>query len=121
MAQLVLNNKLLNNIEKSPYYVNYGKYIKQKKILPVKKFLESAQQRTNRLKKIYKAMRQKNARKKKNIKRRDKKKNKFQFKEKNKIYLLTDNLRTKRPSKKLDYRKIDLFLIKAVKKLRNIK
>ena len=61
-------------------------------------------------------MRQKNAYKKKGIKRRDKKKNRPQLKKK-KIYLLTDNLRTKRPSKKLNYRKINLFFIKIIKKL----
>ena len=48
-------------------------------------------------------MRQKNAYKKEGIKRHDKKKNKSQFKEGNKIYLLTDNLRTKRPFKKFNY------------------
>ena len=62
-------------------------------------------------------MRQKNIRKKKGIKRRDKKKNKLQFKEGNKIYLLTNNLRTRRPFKKLDYRKIGPFFIKIIKKL----
>ena len=66
-------------------------------------------------------MRQKDIYKKKGIRRRDKKKNESQFKKKNKIYLLTDNLRTKRLFKKFDYRKISLFLIKAVKKLRDIK
>ena len=66
-------------------------------------------------------MRQKNARKKKDIKRRDKKKNRPQFKKRNKIYLLTNNLRTKRPSKKFDHRKIDLFFIKIIKKLQNTK
>ena len=117
---MALNNRLLNNIKKSPYYANYGKYTKQRKILSVKKFSEFAQQRANRLKKIYKTIQQKNTRKKKGIKRRDKKKNKPQFKKKDKIYLLTDNLRIKHPSKKFDYRKINLFFIKAVKKSRNI-
>ena len=62
---MALNNRLLNNIEKSPYYVNHGKHAKQKKILPIKKPSEFAQQRTNRLKKIYKIIRQKNIYKKK--------------------------------------------------------
>ena len=66
-------------------------------------------------------MRQKDDRKKKNIKRRDKKKNKPQLKKGNKIYLLTDNLYIKRPSKKLNYRKIGPFFIKIIKKLRNTK
>ena len=100
---MAINNKLLNNTKKSLYYVNYGKHAKQREILPVKKFSEFAQQQANRLKKIYEAMRQKDIYKKKGIRRRDKKKNRPQFKKENKIYLLTDNLRTKRPSKKLDY------------------
>ena len=49
------------------------------------------------------------------------KKNKPQFKKKNKIYLLTNNLRTKRPFKKFNYRKIGPFFVKIIKKLRNIK
>ena len=117
IAQLALNNKLLNNIKKSLYYANYEKHAKQKKVLPVEKPLKFAQQRADRLKKTYKTMRQKNARKKKSIRRRDKKKNKSQFKKGNKIYLLINNLRTKRPSKKFDYRKINSFFIKVVKKL----
>ena len=121
MAQLILNNKLLNNTGELLYYINYGKYARQKKVLFVKKPLEFAKQRADRLKKIYKTMRQKNAHKKKSIKRRDKKKNGPQFKKKNKIYLLTDNLCTKHPFKKLNYRKIGLFFIKIIKKLRDIK
>ena len=66
-------------------------------------------------------MRQKDAYKKKGIKRRDKKKNGPQFKKGDKIYLLTNNLRTKRPSKKLNYRKIGPFFIKIIKKLQNIR
>ena len=73
---MALNNRLLNNIKKFSYYTNHGKHTKQRKILSVKRFLESAQQRANQLKKIYKIMRQKNIYKKKSIKRRDiKKKN----------------------------------------------
>ena len=106
-----------NNIKKFLYYANHEKHAKQRKTLFVKKLLKSAQQRANRLKKIYKTIRQKNTRKKKGIKRRNKKKNKPQFKKKNKIYLLTNNLRTRRPSKKLNYRKIGLFFTKIIKKL----
>ena len=66
-------------------------------------------------------MRQRNTHKKKGIRRRDKKKNRPQLKKGDKIYLLINNLRIKRSFKKLDYRKVDLFFIKAVKKLRDIK
>ena len=121
MTQLVINNRLLNNIKEFLYYINYGKHARQKKVLFVKKFLEFVKQRADKLKKIYEKIRQKNVYKKKGIKRRDKKKNKLQFKKKNKIYLLTDNLRTKRPFKKFNYRKIGPFFIKVIKKSRNTK
>ena len=42
-----------------------------------------------------------------------------QLKERNKIYLLTRNLKTKKNSKKLNYVKIELFFIKIVKRLVN--
>ncbi len=42
-----------------------------------------------------------------------------QLKERNKIYLLTRNLKTKKKSKKLNYVKIELFFIKIVKRLVN--
>ena len=82
MAQLVINNRLLNNIKKFLYYANHGKHARQKKVLFVKKLLKSAQQRADRLKKIYETMRQRDIYKKKGIRQRDKKKNKFQFKKK---------------------------------------
>ena len=59
MAQLVLNNKLLNNIKESSYYTNHEKHAKQKKALFMKKPSEFVQQRTNRLKKTHETMRQK--------------------------------------------------------------
>ena len=61
-------------------------------------------------------MRRKNTYKKKALSNAIKK-NKFQLKKKDKIYLLTNNLRIKRPFKKLDYRKINILFIKVVRKL----
>ena len=45
-----------------------------------------------------------------------KRKENSQLKEKNKVYLLTKNLTTKKLNKKLNYIKIESFFIKAVKK-----
>ncbi len=42
-----------------------------------------------------------------------------QLKKKNKVYLLTKNLKTKRKSKKLDHVKVESFFIKEVKELVN--
>ena len=44
-----------------------------------------------------------------------------QLKKGDKVYLLIKNLRSKRPSKKLDYIKVRLFLIKEVKGAINYK
>ena len=41
-----------------------------------------------------------------------KRKNRPQLKKGDKVYLLTKNIKTKRPSKKLDYIKVRLFLVK---------
>ena len=65
-------------------------------------------------------MRQKNICKKKALNDVTKK-NESQFKKGDKIYLLINNLRIKRPSKKLNYRKINLFFIKIIRKFRNTK
>ena len=43
------------------------------------------------------------------------------LKKKNKIYLLTKNLKTKRSSKKLNHIKIGLFFIKKIKELKTYK
>ena len=94
---------MLDSTKKFLYYINHGKHARQKKTLFIEKPLKSAKQRIDRLKKTYKIIQQKNIHKKKGIKRRDKKKNRPQFKKGNKIYLLINNLRTKRPSKKFDY------------------
>ena len=77
---MALNNRLLNNTKKFLYYINYGKHARQREVLPVKRPLESARQRANKLKKIHKIMRQRDARRKKSIKRRDKKKIKLNLK-----------------------------------------
>jgi len=45
----------------------------------------------------------------------------FQLKKRNKIYLFTKNLRTKKLNKKLNYIKIELFLVKKTKRLINYK
>ena len=48
-------------------------------------------------------------------------KKKSQLKEKNKVYLLIRNLTTKRLNNKLNYTKIELFFIEAIKKSVNYK
>ena len=50
-----------------------------------------------------------------------KRKNRPQLKERDKVYLLTKNIKSKRLSKKLDYIKVRLFLVKQQKGLVNYK
>jgi len=50
-----------------------------------------------------------------------KRKTVFQLKKKNKIYLFTKNLKTRKLNKKLNYIKIELFFIKKTKKSVNYK
>ncbi len=50
-----------------------------------------------------------------------KRKTASQLKERNKVYLLTKNLRTKKSSKKLNYVKVGSFLVKKTKKSVNYK
>ena len=68
IAQLAINNKLLNNTKEFLYYANHEKHAKQKKILPVERPLKSTKQRADKLKETYEIMRQKNVYKKKGIK-----------------------------------------------------
>ncbi len=42
-----------------------------------------------------------------------------QLKERNRVYLFTKNLKTRKPSKKLNHVKVESFLIKKAKKLVN--
>ncbi len=59
---------------------------------------------------------------KKSVKYQNKKqKTVSQLKKRNKIYLFTKNLRTKKLNKKLNYIKIELFLVKKTKKSVNYK
>ena len=50
-----------------------------------------------------------------------KRKNGPQLRERDKVYLLTKNMKSKRPSRKLDYIKVGLFLVKQQKGLVNYK
>ena len=44
MAQLAINNRLLNSTKKSLYYINHGKHARQREIL----FVENPQNLPNR-------------------------------------------------------------------------
>ena len=113
MIQIAMNNKILNTIKISSYFVNFDK---ESNLFKQKLKHVAADLIMNRVKKL------------KNIKNNiqkiqfkfekyvnKKRKEDPQLKEKNKVYLLTKNLTIKRLNKKLNYTKIESFFIKAVK------
>ncbi len=119
MTQLTLNAKILNIIKISLFFVNYNKefnlFKEERKHLLAQLVIE----RVATLKKIYDniLMMQERSIKYQNKKR----KTTSQLKEKNKIYLFTKNLKTRKSSKKLNYVKIESFYVKKIKKSINYK
>jgi hypothetical protein len=113
MTQLVLNAKISDTTKMTPFFVNFGKepnlFDQEKKHLTA----QSAIEKIATLKKIHDniASMQIKSAKYQNKKR----KMAPQLKKRNKIYLLTKNLKTRKKSKKLDHVKVESFFIKAVK------
>jgi len=113
MAQLALNAKVLDITKITLFFVNYDKesnlFGKERTHLSTQLVIE----RIATLKKIHD-----------NISRMQEKSTKYQnkkrkttpqLKEKNKVYLFTKNLRTRKLSKKLNHVKVELFLVKKAK------
>ena len=114
MTQLILNVKILNTTKVTSFYANFEKksnlFEKSKNQVSTKATITKG----NTIKKIQKNIRkmQTNSTTYQNKKR----KTKSLLKKKDKIYLLTKNLKiNKKRSKKLDHVKIESFFIKVVK------
>jgi len=109
-----LNAKVLNITKITPFFVNFNKesnlFDQERKHLATQLIIE----RVATLKKVHDniASMQIRSTKYQNKKR----KMASQLKEKNKMYLLTKNLKTRKKSKKLDHVKIESFFIKEVKR-----
>lgn len=116
MAQLVYNNKLSESTGETPYFANHGRHPNLfERTFPTIK-TQKALQNADELKEIHKKL-EDNMRKaqQRSISYVNKKRKMApQLKRGDKVYLLTKNLRTKRPSKKLDHIKVGPFLIDAV-------
>jgi transposase InsO family protein len=113
MAQLVYNNKLSESTQTTPYYANHGKHPNLfERTFPTLK-TEKALQTADEMKKTHKQLQQNLQRAQQNMISYANKKRKMapQLKKGDKVYLLTKNLRTTRPSKKLDHVKVGPFLI----------
>ena len=119
MTQIAMNNKISNTIKISFYFVNYEREsnLFERKLKHV--LADSVMNRVKRVKNIKKNIQKMHLKYEKYINKKRKKSP--QLKEKDKVYLLTKNLTTKRPTKKLNHTKIELFFIKAVKRSVNYK
>jgi len=117
MAQLALNAKVSNTTKVTPFFANYGKELnlfeEERKHLSA----QSAIERVETLKKVHDniSKMQERSTKYQNKKR----KTTPQLKEGDRVYLFTKNLKTRKPSKKLDHVKVEPFLIKKTKGLVN--
>jgi predicted lactoylglutathione lyase len=113
MTQLALNAKVSDITKVTSFFANFGKKLnlfdQERKHLTAQLVIE----RIATLKKIHDniTLMQIRSAKYQNKKR----KMAPQLKERNKVYLLTKNLKTRKKSKKLDHVKVELFFIKAVK------
>ena len=113
MTQLALNSKISNTTKETPFFANFGKKsnLFEKKLQHVS--AQSAIKRAKTLKEIHSnivRMQQRST-----AYQNKKRKTMPQLKKRDKIYLLTKNLRTKRVSKKLNHVKVDPFFIKQQK------
>jgi len=119
MAQLALNAKVSNTTKVTSFFANYGKefnlFEEERKHL----LAQLAIERIATLKKVHDniSKMQEKLTKYQNKKR----KTTPQLKKGDKVYLLTKNLKTRRPSKKLNYVKVESFLVKEAKEPINYK
>ena len=113
MTQIAMNNKISNTTKISSYFVNYEREsnLFEKKLKHVS--ADSTMNRVKRLKNIRENIQKMHLKSEKYVNKKRKKGP--QLKEEDKVYLLTKNLMTKRPTKKLNHTKIESFFIKAVK------
>ena len=114
MIQIAMNSKVSNTTKISSYFVNFGKesiLFKQELKHVVADLIMN---RVKKLKNIKNNIQKMQFKFKKYVNK--KRKENSQLKEKNKVYLLTKNLTTRKLNKKLNHTKIGLFFIKAVKK-----
>ena len=123
MAQLALNDKISDTTKYTPFFANFGKnanlFLNQREGLNAQRVLRDIAD----MKLIYQRLSANIEAIRPDIAKNTNKRRKIspQLKEGDKVYLLTKNLKIKRLSKKLDYVKIGLFLIKYIKGPNNYK
>ena len=113
MAQLAYNNKLSESTGQTPFYANYGRHPNLfTRTLPSQK-TEAAIATADELKTVHESLKValEKAQRQSISHVNKKRKTAPLLKRGDKVYLLTKNLRTKRPSKGLDNVKVGPFLI----------
>ena len=117
MAQLAYNDKRSETTKLTPFFANFGKnansFLHPREGPNAEKALVKASEMKGLHSEMQQTIQQSND--KLQGPTNKKRKNGPQLKEGDKVYLLTKNLRTTRPSKKLDHVKVGPFLIKRVK------
>ena len=117
MTQLTLNAKILNIIKITLFFVNYNKEFNLFEKERIHLLAQLVIERIATLKQIYDNIFKMQER---SIKYQNKRRKTIpQLKERDKIYLFTKNLRTRKLSKKLNHIKVESFLVKKTKRLVN--
>ena len=117
MAQLAINNGHQATIGMSPAMANFGKDMNTFATPTGLLTNDKAITLTNEIKSVHELIREKISQTHRTTESYQNKKRKMapQLKKGDKVYLLTKNLKTRRPSKKLDHQKVGPFYIKQVK------
>jgi hypothetical protein len=113
-AQMAYNNNLSETTGKTPFFAYHGKHPNLFEVTYPSIKTQDALEEVERIQKTHHQLRQalKEAQSKRISYVNKKRKTAPQLKKGDKAYLLTKNLRTKRPSKSLDHVKVGPFLIK---------
>jgi hypothetical protein len=113
MAQLTLNAKVSNTTKVTSFFANYNKEPNLFEEKRTHLLAQATIERVETLKRVHDniSKMQKRSTKYQNKKR----KTTPQLKEGDRVYLFTKNLKTRKPSKKLDHVKVESFLIKKIK------
>ena len=114
MTQIAMNNKISNITKILSYFVDFGKESNLFKQKLKHVAADLIMNRVKRFKDIKENIQKMQLRLEKYVNKKRKKDS--QLKERNKVYLLTKNLTTKKLNKKLNHTKIEPFFIKTVKK-----
>jgi len=113
MAQLALNAKVSDTTKVTPFFANYGK---EPNLFGEERTHLSAQSAIERIETLKRVHDNISKMQERSTKYQNKKqKTAPQLKEGDRVYLLTKNLKTRKPSKKLNHVKVELFLIKKAK------